>query len=606
MVRDNRTSTLLAQFQQAQMLHQQGRFSLAQGACEKILKLHATHLDTLLLSAQIAGQTGDLERAVRLLDMAVTLAPGQPSAWCNRGLALQGLGRLDAALDSYERALGLKQDYAIAHFNRANLLNQLGRADEALHAYERAVAAKPDFAPAHYNHGVLLLQRSELDAAAASFGRAIASDARYAEAYYNRAVVRQQLERWTEALVDYDHAIALRSRYAEAHCNRGVVLQRMERLDDALAACDTAIALRDGYAEAHSNRGVVLHRQRRLEEALASFERAIALKGGFANAYANRGHVLRDLKQWAAAIESYDRAAALGSDSTGLLGMRRHARLQICDWTAFDAGLEALAGEIEHGRPAAPPFHLLVASDSPRLQRRGAEAWARVEIPQSNSLPPIPARNRAPKVRVGYFSADFRNHPTSHLIAELFELHDRQRIESTAFSFGPASTDPFRQRVAAACDRFVDVQGRSDHEVAELARRFEIDVAIDLMGFTNFCRPGIFALRAAPVQVSYLGYPGTMGVPYMDYLVGDPIVIPGDREADYREKIIRLPGSYQVNDRKRRIAEPGFTREQLGLPRRGVRFLLLQQQFKNHAPRLRRVDAHFAAQPGQRAVAPGR
>jgi protein O-GlcNAc transferase len=573
-------SNLPAKFQQAQLLHRQGQAAQAQTACEKILKVHPTHLDTLLLSAQIAGQTGNLERAAGILDKAIALAPGHAPAWCNRGLALQGLGRLEAALDSYDRALRIKQDYAIAHFNRANLLKELERFDDALLGYERSVACNPGFARAHYNRGVLLQQLSDLDGATASYDRAIAIDKNYAEALYNRGVVRQQREQWTDALADYDQAVALRPVYAEAHCNRGVVLQRMERLNDALASCDRAISLRAGYAEAYSNRGIVLHKQRRLEEALRSFDQAIALKRDFANAYANRGHVLRDLKDLAAAIESYDRAVDLGSDSTGLLGLRRHGRLQICDWTNFEAELDAIGAEIERGVAASPPFHILVSSDSPRLQRRAAEAWARIENPPSAALPAIARRERRPKIRVGYFSADFRNHATSYLISELFELHDRQRLDVTAFSFGPDSSDPMRERVASACDRFVDLHGRSDREAAELSRQMDIDIAVDLMGFTNHSRPGIFALRPAPVQVSYLGYPGTMGVPYMDYLIADPTVIPEGGEADYDEKIIRLPDCYQVNDRKRCIADKVFTREELGLPRDGFVFCCFNNSCK--------------------------
>ena len=573
-------SNLLAKFQQARALHGQGQFAQAQTACEKILKVHPTHLDTLLLSAQIAGQAGDLERAAGILDKAIVLAPGHAPALCNRGLALQGLGRLEAALDSYDRALGIKQDYAIAHFNRANLLKELERFDDALRGYERSLTCNPGFARAHYNRGVLLQQLSDLDGAAASYDRAIAIDKNYAEALYNRGVVHQQREQWTDALADYDRAIALRPGYAEAHCNRGVVLQRMERLSDALASCDRAISLRAGYAEAYSNRGIVLHKQRRLEESLQSVDKAIALKRDFANAYANRGHVLRDLKELAAAIESYDQAVDLGSDSTGLLGFRRHARLQICDWTNFEAELNAMSAAIERGLAASPPFHMLVSSDSPRLQRRAAEAWARIENPPSTALPAIARRERRRTIHVGYFSADFRNHATSYLISELFELHDRQRFEVTAFSFGPDSPDPMRERVASACDRFVDVRASSDREAARMARQMDIDIAVDLMGFTNHSRPGIFALRAAPVQVSYLGYPGTMGVPYMDYLVADPTVIPQGGEADYGEKIIRLPDCYQVNDRKRYVAETVFSREELGLPRDGFVFCCFNNSCK--------------------------
>lgn len=509
-------------------------------------RLHPTHLDKLLLAAQLAGQSGDLERAVRQLNKAIALAPGHAAAFCNRGLALQGLGRLDAALESYDRALTLKQDYAIAHFNRANLLKELGRTDDALSGYERAVTCSPGFALAHYNHGVLLQQLGSWDAAAASYDRAIAIDPNFAESHYNRGIVRQRREQWIDALADYDRAIARKAGHAEAHCNRGVVLQRLERWD----------------------------------EALASFDRAIALDKDFANAYAGRGHVLHVLKQFTAALESYDQAVDLGSDSSGLLGLRRHVRLQICEWTNFQAGLDEIIAEIERGVPAAPPFHLLVASDSPQLQRRAAQAWARVEHPPNAALSPSVRRERRAKIHIGYFSADFRNHATSHLIAELFELHDREHFEVTALSFGPDTADAIRHRVKSACDRFMDVRGSSDREVAELARRLDIDVAIDLMGFTNHCRPGIFALRAAPVQVSYLGYPGTMGVSYMDYLIADRTVIPEGREADYDEKIIRLPDCYQVNDRQRCIADPMFTREELGLPHEGFVFCCFNNSCK--------------------------
>jgi predicted O-linked N-acetylglucosamine transferase (SPINDLY family) len=195
-------------------------------------------------------------------------------------------------------------------------------------------------------------------------------------------------------------------------------------------------------------------------------------------------------------------------------------------------------------------------------------------------LPVIASREWHRRIRIGYFSADFRSHATSYLLAELLELHDRERFEVSAFSFGPSSPDPMRQRVESACDRFVDVRGSSDQEVAELARKMEIDIAIDLMGFTHLCRPGIFALRAAPVQVSYLGYPGTMGVPYMDYLIADSTVIPEGDEAGYQEKIIRLPDCYQVNDRKRSIADGAFAREDLGLPREGFVFCCFNNSCK--------------------------
>jgi predicted O-linked N-acetylglucosamine transferase (SPINDLY family) len=249
----------------------------------------------------------------------------------------------------------------------------------------------------------------------------------------------------------------------------------------------------------------------------------------------------------------------------------------------FAADAALLTARIELGHPVENPFWLLTLCGSPALQRRAAEIWTRAEFPADPSLPAIPRRPspraRGARIRVGYFSADFSNHATLHLMAGVFEHHDRSRFEVTAFSFGPDSQDPWRRRVAGACE-FIDVRDRSDREVALLARERQIDIAVDLKGFTRDCRTGIFALRAAPVQVSYLGYPGTMGAPYMDYLIADRVLIPPGSEQYYSEKIVYLPDSYQVNDATRVISERLFSRAELGLPATGFVYCCFNNNYK--------------------------
>jgi protein O-GlcNAc transferase len=563
----------------ARGLLQRGQFAEAQALCEQVLRVSPVQVDTLMLLGQIAGQRRDLERAAACFGKVVDLAPGHAAAHCNRGLALQGLRKYEGALESYDRALAIQSDYAIAHFNRGNLLKDLGRSAEALLSYRRAVAVNPALSQAHYNRGVLLQETADFDAALVSYDCAIAANGNFADAHYNRGVALQRLERWLPALDAYDRVIALQPR-PEAYCNRAVVLQRMERLEAALVSCNHAIALRPNYVEAFSNRGVVLHKLGKLADALASVDQALALKQDYAVAHCNRANVLRELKDYSASIDSYGRALALGCDSPGLLGLRRHAQLQICDWTGFAPGLAEIAGAIERHVAASPPFHLLVASDSPVLQRQGAEAWVRAEQSAGTEAIVFAPRPHHPKIRLGYFSADFRNHATAYLIAELFELHDKTRFEVVAFSFGPDVQDVMRQRVASACDQFLDVRVKSDREVAELALTLGIDIAIDLMGFTNHSRVGIFVARAAPVQVSYLGFPGTMGLPTMDYLIADRIVMPDGAAADYSEKVIYLPDCYQVNDRRRAVATQAFTREELGLPSVGFVFCCFNNSFK--------------------------
>ncbi|HEY2591267.1 MAG TPA: hypothetical protein VGI35_06715, partial [Steroidobacteraceae bacterium] len=238
-----------------------------------------------------------------------------------------------------------------------------------------------------------------------------------------------------------------------------------------------------------------------------------------------------------------------------------------------------LSGAIERGRCVLRPFAALSLFDSPSLQRKVAGIWARETCRPAKRLGPVRRHRWHEKVRVGYFSADFRNHAVSILAAELFERHDRRRFELTAFAVGPDIRDEVRTRVEAAFDRFIPAFDRSDEEVAALARHLEIDIAVDLGGYTQHARPGIFARRAAPIQVGYLGYLGTMGADFMDYLIADQIIVPPERRRHYAEKIAYL-SSYQVNDSKRHAAARAFSRAELGLPSTGFVFCCFNANYK--------------------------
>jgi predicted O-linked N-acetylglucosamine transferase (SPINDLY family) len=286
------------------------------------------------------------------------------------------------------------------------------------------------------------------------------------------------------------------------------------------------------------------------------------------------------MQRQAAAIADLDRALALDARAPNAYSARLHAQLQIADWRGLDARLALLATRVARERIVENPFYVLTLEDSGWLQRRAAETWAREEFAEQGALGPIGVRAAGERIRVGYFSADYRDHATMHLMAGLLELHDRDRFEVTGFSFGPAVRDAVRARVESACERFIDVGHRSDREVAGLSRELGIDIAVDLKGYTGDARPGIFAHRAAPVQVGYLGYPGTLGAAYVDYLIADRTVVPEGSEGYYREQLLYLPDSYQVNDAKRRIAVRRYEREELELPREGFVYCCFNSNYK--------------------------
>jgi len=572
-------SQLPAKFRQALALYQQGKPASAQAVCEEILAVKPDQFDTLNMLAMIAGQANDFERAVKWFDRAIEVDPNHAATYCNRGFALQESQLWDAALASYDRAITLKSDYALAHNNRGNVLRRLGRLEEALAGYDRALAINSAAVQSHYNRGLVLVELGRLEEAAASYGRAIAGKPDYAEAYSQRAVALYLLRRFEAAVESYDRAIAINPRDGAAHSNRGNILREMRQLDSALASYNQAIALNPGLAGNYLNRGIVFYDQQKYDAAIADYDRAIAISPGYAAAYYNRGNALHSAQNHKAAAESYLAATALDPGIRFSWGDCREARMQICDWGDFESDVGRISAGIERQAAVSHPFSVVLLCDSPQLQRKAAEIWVREMCPPDDSLAPLAKRVRHDKIRIGYFSPDFRIHPLSTLAAELFETHDRSKFEITAFSFGADTQDAMRRRMEQAFDRFLDVRDKSDRQIALLARELELDIAVDLAGFTQGSRPQIFALRAAPLQIGFLGYLGTMGADYMDYLIADPTVIPKDSRHHYRERILYLP-SYQPNDSKRTIAERVFTRNELDLPPLGFVFCCFNTNYK--------------------------
>src|SRR5262249_5288055 len=254
-------------------------------------------------------------------------------------------------------------------------------------------------------------------------------------------------------------------------------------------------------------------------------------------------------------------------------------KMMICDWSNLENQIAQLVYKIDRAEKVSQPIILLAGTNFPRLQKKAVEIYARARYPLNVSLPNIVKRDRRNKIRIGYFSGEFQNQATAFLTAELFEQHNRSQFEVTAFSFGLDTGGDMRRRLEAAFDKFLDVRNRSDRDVALLARDLEIDIAVDLGGFTQDPRMGIFSMRAAPVQVNYLVYAGTTGAEYIDYLIADPTLIPASNQKYFSEKIVYLPNSYQANDRKRRIADRTFTRAEVGLPEDAFVFCCFNNNF---------------------------
>jgi len=521
-----------------------------------------------------------LHEALASFDKAISLQPSDAFAWSNRGTVLRDLNRLDEALAGHDRAIELQPGYAHAWNNRGVVLADLRRPGEALASYDRAISLQPGHLDAWNNRGAALLDLHRPQDALASIEKALAFNSRFAGAWNNRGMVLGALKCWDEALTDYDKALSFNPAFAAAWSNRSGVLKEQRRLDEALASADRAIALDSNYAFAWHNRGSALRELKRLDEAIASYDRAVALKPDLADAYANRGPALWDLKLPGEAAISFGKALALEPDYNFLFGNYLRSKMVICDWDELGENIDKCFAAIGLGKKAITPFALLGLVDDPALHKSAARIYADSECPATSALGPISKRDAREKLRIGYYSSDFHHHATSFLIAEMLEAHDTDRFELHGFFWGPDRQDGMRQRISEAFATFRDVRGMSDRDIARLSRERGIDIAVDLKGYTQDSRPGIFAAGCAPLQLQYLGYPGSMSAEYVDYVIADKMVIPPGSEANFTEKILRLPYSYQPNDSRRKISEKSYTRQEAGLPARGFVFCCFNNNYK--------------------------
>lgn len=465
-------------------------------------------------------------------------------------------------------------------FPQAMALHQQGRLDEAEALYRGILAAQPNHFGALHLTGLVHHQRGNHAAAAEWIGRAIAVNQAAPEPHANLGLVLLELRRPEDALASFELSLKLKPDVPASLNNRGNALLALNRPAEALADYDRAIAVQPNFILAHNNRGNTLRALGRPEEALRAYADALRFMPNYPDALNNQGRTLHELKRYDEAAQSFARLLAVAPQQPYAAGMLLASRLNYCNWTDYEASSAAIEAAIERGERADVPFAFFSHSTSPKAQLDCARLFVAAEYPSATTPLVTGLAGRRDRIRIAYVSSDFHEHATAYLMAELFETHDRKRFEVTGLSYGPDDASPMRARLKKAFDHFIDASTMTDRAVAELMRDRGIDIAIDLKGFTAGNRSGIFAYRGAPLQVAYLGFPATMGAPFIDYLIADRHLVPPELEAGFSEKIVRLPDSYQVNDRKRRIADATPSRADAGLPAEGFVFCSFNNSYK--------------------------
>ena len=534
----------------------------------------------LLQQSMQAFSGGNFDEAESIVRMVLQNDIKSADAILQLGIAYAKSSRFEEAVTVFCCLQPYSNMDARIPYNLGLIYSLQGRHQMALEAYDLALTINPDDIESLINKGATYNDVKNYALALKVLERAIQIKSDIPEAWSNKGIALSNLNLYQESLSAYNEAIKLNPYYFEAWSNKGIALSNLNLYQESLSAYNEAIKLNPSYCDAWSNKGNTLYSLKFYEEAITHYDQALSLKPDYAEAWSNKANALNELKRYEEAITHYEQALSLKPDIDWVYGNLLHTKMIICNWSGLSDCLKEISKKVMNNERVSQPFPLLALNDDPLLHRKCAEVYIQSNHPINCLLGPIPKRHVNQKIRVGYFSADFHNHATGYLMAELFELHDKNQFELFGFSFGPIKIDEMRRRLKNSFTQFIEVGNISNIEIAQLSRSLNIDIAVDLKGFTQDSRTEIFAYRAAPIQVNYLGYPGTMGADYFDYIIADKTLIPPHFQYYYSENIVYLPNSYQVNDRKRVISDRQFTRRELGLPETGFVFCCFNNNFK--------------------------
>jgi len=604
---------LKAEVEELITLQQQGKFDLAAEKAESLTARFPASSDLWSRLAAASHRIGRFDRMEFALRKACELSPDDANLRCNLGVALYLQSKNEEAIAVFQAALNSKPDYAEAFNNMAAAQKNLGKLEDAAENYSKATQIRPDYAEAYNNKGVILSELGRHEDAVASLQNALKINPEFLDAYKNLGVALAGLGQSEAAETAFRRALEISPGFVEAHSSLGNLLSVQGRSAEALACFDEALRLSPGYAPALFNKGIALRNEGKpgeaiesyleaarlqpdspqiqvnlgvayqaidkLDEAVACYDRALALDPDIPEPHANKGELFSRMRQEVDAVRSYEAALRIDPSNDAVRIQKLHQQAHIADWRAYSEFAE-FGETLGTGNVAIAPFTALPFEDNPKRQLVRSQRFANQV--RKIAEPPLPASIKNPdeRLRVGYFSADFRDHPMPLVMIGYFEACNRDRFETFVFAFGPKADSMIRDRTKLAVEHFIDVGQMDDQSIVDLARENQIDIAIDLMGFTKNAKPELFARRLAPVQINFLGFPGSMGAEFIDYIIGDPVLIPEHEKQNYSEQVLEMPNSYFPYDQAQEIAQTSTTRADFGLPEDGFVFCCFNQVYK--------------------------
>jgi predicted O-linked N-acetylglucosamine transferase (SPINDLY family) len=564
----------------AATFHAKGQLNQAAEAYREVLAAFPDDPQTLLLLGVVQGQQGDFGLAVETMQKVLRLDPAHGIARVTLGRALRGLGKIDEALVEFDQVLAHSPADKEALFAKASTLLEHGRPAEAVTVYDRLVEVDPKHLAAWLNRGSALTVLGDLQAALACFERARQINPTVPEHHLREGQTLLALNRDQDAREAFDRAVQINPNLPAAHLGRAAALMKRHNVVSALVSADRARQLQPDNAEAYCLIGCGQIELGNLDDAVNFLSEAIRLRPNYPEAHFALGDTLHELGRHDEAVQSFARVVELKPSMPLAQGNLLHSKMRACDWNGLDELSHNVIQSLEAGVLAINPFALQAICDNEATLRKCAEMTSEHFHPRANRIVAKQRQRGSGKIRIGYLSGEFREHATAILMSGVWDHHDKSAFEIIGIDAGFDDQSPRRQRIEAAFDRMVKITDLSDSDAALRIAALEVDVLINLNGFFGKARPGVFAFRPAPVQVNYLGFPGTLGADYFDYLLADDTVIPPAAATHYREKVVYLPGCYQPNDNSRPISTEPQTRQGNGLPEQAFVFCCFNNVYK--------------------------
>tara|TARA_B100000700_G_C15006595_1_gene838845 strand:+ start:93 stop:2036 length:1944 start_codon:yes stop_codon:yes gene_type:complete len=450
-------------------------------------------------------------------------------------------------------------------FEESFNLHKKGKIKEALETYLKILPEQKNNSKLNYLIGVIYLQSKNFELAVDFFEKTINLDKNNLGAYNNLGASLQQLRRFEQAVKVYEKVLSLKPDFTDALNNLATCFANLKKYDQAISYFEKILKINKNNSVVYNNLGNIYKELNQHKKSIENYNKALEINPNYHLTYLNLGDTLIELKDYNGALINYKNLIKLSPKHYFIEGKILHTNMQICNWENYENDIKNLIQSLEKHEKIIDPFSIISLTEKADHQKRASEIFSNYKFPTQLENKINSDKNNL-KTRLGYFSPDFCDHPVLHLIFDVFKNHNKNKFEIFAFSFGPRKKDEMTGQVKKYFNEFIDINDKSDEEVAMLSRKMDIDIAIDLCGFTNFNRAGIFSHRAAPLQVNFLGYPGTMGSTFIDYLIADRIVIPEDQKLNYSENIAYLPNCYQPNMAIKNISKTKITRNEEGLP----------------------------------------